>query len=371
MNDMIWHCIFVKILIIRLLYEEYLQGAFMEKKDTPKHTNYKQMQRLAIIHEMIKSDKYPSREELIRTVVARLRCDVLSPRTIQRDLDVLRYSFHAPMEYNRSKDGYYYTEPGFEIGFQDSITEKQAFYLSICKRLMEGLKGTPVVAKINDVINFLSGYSVGDNSFASRIGTLPKPYTASIPQENWDAVMNALKFNRIIEFDYTGRYKKEKTHRRIWPYQFMLNDGTPMLFAYDELAASGKGGERLFVLNRMENIKDTGKTFKLPENYDFASRCRGGRFGMFISDYCEEYEIELYHDARYLVRECVWADDQVLIENDEKDCTTIKFTSAQYLKVLEWVLARGDCAIPRKPERLVNLWKYSITNMKWNMEHNL
>ena len=348
-----------------------------KKRLNRQKVDYKIMQRLSIIHEMIKDEKYPSRQDLVEACKEMFELNrtsdmylSMSIRTVQRDIYILKKGFGAKIAYSRRLGGYYYENPDFELVFHNKITPEQAFYLSICKRLLEGLKGTPIAKKINNIIDFLSGYD-GDNSFASRIGTLPKPYTASIPQENWDAVMDALKFNRIIEFDYTGRYKKEKTHRRIWPYQFMLNDGTPMLFAYDELAAGGKGGERLFVLNRMENIKDTGKTFKLPENYDFASRCRGGRFGMFISDYCEEYEIDLYHDARYLVRECVWADDQVLIENDEKDCTTIKFTSAQYLKILEWVLARGDCAIPRKPERLVNLWKYSITNMKWNMEHRL
>jgi len=330
--------------------------------------SHKMTVRLIFIHNLIKSGSYPDNKKLVDEYNTCTRRDT-SLSAINRDIKALKYEYNAPLKYDRHRKGYHYTEP-FELPV-NKINAEQAFYLSLCKRLLSGLAGTPVINRINEVIDYIASTGGSDKSFASRIGTLPKPYTASIPQENWDAVMDALKFNRIIEFDYTGRYKKEKTHRRIWPYQFMLNDGTPMLFAYDELAASGKGGERLFVLNRMENIKDTGETFKLPENYDFASRCRGGRFGMFISDYCEEYEIDLYHDARYLVRECVWADDQVLIENDEKDCTTIKFTSAQYLKVLEWVLARGDCAIPLRPERLVNLWKYSITNMKWNMEHNL
>ena len=342
-----------------------------KKAKAAQRIDHKQMQRIALIHEMIKAEKYPSREDLINAFKNELRLDNVSIRTCQRDIDVLRDGFGAAILYSRRLNGYYYANPDFELVFRNKTTPEQAFYLSICKSLLDGLKGTPVAKKISGVIDFLSGNEGNNCKFADRIGTLPKPYSADVPQEKWDIIMDALKFNKIIEFDYTGRYDGKTKHRRTRPYQFLLNDGTPMLFCYDELAAGGKGGERLFALSRMKDIKDTGRTFTLPENYDFASRCRGGRFGMFISDSYEEYEIDLYFDARYLVRECIWADDQVLIENDEKDCTTIKFTSAQYLKVLEWVLARGDCAIPRKPERLVNLWKYSITNMKWIMDNRL
>ena len=330
--------------------------------------SHKMTARLIFIHNMIKSGTFPDKQKLLREYSDYSRREV-SLSAISRDIRALKYEYNAQLEYNKEKKGYYYLEP-FELPI-NKINAEQTFYLSLCKSLLAGLKGTPVINKIHEVIDFISSTGGNGCQFADRIGTLPKPYSADVPQEKWDIIMDSLKFNKIIEFDYTGRYDGKTKHRRTRPYQFLLNDGTPMLFCYDELAAGGKGGERLFALSRMKDIKDTGRTFTLPENYDFASRCRGGRFGMFISDSYEEYEIDLYFDARYLVRECIWADDQVLIENDEKNCTKIKFTSAQYLKVLEWVLARADCAIPRKPQRLVDLWKHSITNMKWNMDNRL
>ena len=58
-------------------------------------------------------------------------------------------------------------------------------------------------------------------------------------------------------------------------------DGMYYVFGFDENANKGKGGERLFNLSRMKNIENINKTFNLPENFEFTSRCGGGRFGAF------------------------------------------------------------------------------------------
>jgi hypothetical protein len=42
------------------------------------------------------------------------------------------------------------------------------------------------------------------------------------------------------------------------------------------------------------------------------------------------------------------------------------FTSAQYHKVLEWVLSHGCYALPVEPEKLVEEWKWHGAEM-WKM----
>jgi len=54
----------------------------------------------------------------------------------------------------------------------------------------------------------------------------------------------------IIEFDYNGRWNAETTHRRIAPYQILMDDGMCFLFGYD----LNKDAERMFYLNRMKNL---------------------------------------------------------------------------------------------------------------------
>lgn len=82
------------------------------------------------------------------------------------------------------------------------------------------------------------------------------------------------------------------------PHQILLQDGLYFVFGYEENADNGKGGERLFNLSRMKNIENTKKTFELPKDFEFATRCGGGRFSAFKELNKVQYEIDFYDDAR-------------------------------------------------------------------------
>ena len=357
-NAAIWYSAFCKMIYMAKNIQE----------EIPKKIDYRMMQRLSVFHGIVKKGNYPSREAIIKACVDALNEDSISVSTFNRDKDALKYAFGAPLEYSRLHNGYYYSAPDFELNFGNKINAEQAFYLSICKSLLSGLKGTPIAEKISEVIDYISGEYAGNASFASRIGAIPKPYAVNVPQQAWDMIMEAMQLNEIIEFDYINRKESKPALRRIRPYQILPNDGIPMVFCYDELTDGGKGGERLFALNRIRNIRKTGKNFVLPENYDFASRCHGGKFGLYIGDKARQYEIDIYGEDRQYVREHIWADDQSLVEDDDRDCTTIRFTSVQTMKILAWVLAQGEYAIPRKPPCLVEIWKQEIARMKENAE---
>ena len=149
----------------------------------------------------------------------------------------------------------------------------------------------------------------------------------------------------------------------VHPYQVLLQDGMYYVFGFDENANKGKGGERLFNLSRMKNIENINKTFNLPENFEFTSRCGGGRFGAFKEAKKEKFEIDFYDDARQFVKDCIWADDQEIIDSEEENMTTIKFTSSQSDKVFEWVLSQGVRAHPVSPESFVARWKNEIQKL--------
>ena len=69
------------------------------------------------------------------------------------------------------------------------------------------------------------------------------------------------------------------------------------------------------------------------------------------------------YSARQVVKDCIWADDQILYDDEERDCTTIEFNSTQFLKIEEWILSQGCFAKPLEPEWLVNDWNGHILGM--------
>ena len=91
------------------------------------------------------------------------------------------------------------------------------------------------------------------------------------------------------------------THRRVHPYQILLDDGHCFLFCYDET----KEEERLFALNRIKKLVVTDNSFELPEDFEFSSRCGGGKFGSFIGEGQVSFVVDFYGDAREYVKECI------------------------------------------------------------------
>ncbi len=312
------------------------------------------LERLSKIHAKIKSGCYPNSQQLAFD-------NEVSVPTISRDIEFLRDRFGAPISYDAAQRGYFYEED-FDMPL-NMISSKDVMFLSLVKQLMTQYEGSPVYNEISNIIDFLTdSQGIGKSDFLKRVAAPPLPKVV-VNEEAWNKVIQSLKENTLLKFDYNGRWRTETTHRMVRPYQVLLQDGMYYVFGYDENADGGKGGERLFNLSRMKNIENTKQSFELPEDFEFATRCGGGRFGAFKEAKKEQYEIDFYDDARQFVKDCIWADDQEFIDSDEENMTTIKFSSSQSAKVLEWVLSQGVRARPIAPEDFVERWKNEIRSL--------
>ena len=120
---------------------------------------------------------------------------------------------------------------------------------------------------------------------------------------------------------------------------------------------------RIFNLNRIRNLKLTEERFDLPDDFDFSSRCGGGKFGAVISEDYMDFTIDFYGEARGLVKDRVWADDQRITDYDDEEKTRIQFSTTQFIKVMEWVLSQGENAVPVEPEWFVDKWKERVKSM--------
>lgn len=87
-------------------------------KDTPKKKRPANimLERLVIIHNEIKKGSYPSTNKLRNKCRKELNCEKLSTATLSRDIAFLRDRFRAPIEYESSIKGYYYSTE-FELKF--------------------------------------------------------------------------------------------------------------------------------------------------------------------------------------------------------------------------------------------------------------
>ena len=84
-----------------------------DSKEAGKRMTYPMLERLGFIHSLIASGTYPNCNTIQAQCLKRLReqASTLSISTILRDIERLTDTFRAPIEYDKSRKGYYYTEP--------------------------------------------------------------------------------------------------------------------------------------------------------------------------------------------------------------------------------------------------------------------
>ncbi len=318
-------------------------------KSNRKTTTRPMLERITKIHQRILAGCYPNTERLEKELQ-------VSNVTVRRDIEYMRDRMNAPIEYDRTRHGFFYRE-AFQMA-QYSLSPRDLQVLGEAKALLAHFAGTPVYEEACSVIDLLSAQVLNPavSALAGRIAVPPRAKPI-LDEKIWDVICAGLETNCIIEFDYTGIYDDKPKRRTVRPYQLLIDGGECSLFGWSE----ERNGERLFSLHRIQNAVLTERTFELPDDIDFVSRCGGGKFGMFCGSKSERYKIELYDEARVWVKDCVWADDQRISEDG--DATVLEFTSTQHGKIESWVLSCGANARPLAPPRLVSRWKEHIENM--------
>ena len=303
------------------------------------------LERLVHIHNKIVNKTYPNTKELSKFL------EVSIP-TVSRDIEFLRDRFNAPIAYDRAINGYYYTEK-FTLPL-NSLSSADMEVLVSAKVLLAHFSDTPLHKKLCDIIDFLMP-DQKDSSMMNRIAIKPARQ-AFYDKEIWNTIYKAMKTNSVLYITYKGLWQEE-TKRRVRPYQLLMDDGAVYLLGFCEL----RGEERIFSLCRMKEVIITDDTFTLPSDYDYSTRCDGGKFGFYFTNNKKHFKIRFFGVGKQAVKEQLWADDQKF--TDGKNYVDLIFTSNQEKKILHWVLSQGYNVLPLEPESLVKEWKTSIKKM--------
>lgn len=314
-----------------------------------------QFERLKEIHLQIAEKRYPNTRKLAEYFE-------VSEITITRDIANLKNFYNAPIAHDASKRGYYYTED-YEFPLLKVISNNQINVLANAKTMLSFFEGTPLYKDAENLLETISQSSYKtEKPLLDRIAVAPNP-DVKIDKVLWDKIIRALENNLILKFDYKGEWKPNVESRVVHPYQLLLQGKSVLLWGY----AEERKACRMFNLTRMRCVAVTNRPFNLPEDYSFEKHLDGGKFGAFVQGEAEEYKIEFNSYAREFVKSCIWADNQIIEDDEDRNVTTITFRSNQFNSILEWILSKGAYAKPLAPEKLVNEWKSHIKLMMKNL----
>jgi len=320
-----------------------------EKKSARASVPKSALARLYFIDEEIASGKRPSTTYLAKN------WGNASISTIGRDIRFMKETLNAPIKYDAMSRGFYYSKPKYRIPMGFSGAD-ELLALGMAKSILAMYKDTPIYNAAYNLLNsIIAPLAAESNSdwYENRIVVPILPSSPVIP-DVWNAIITALRENRILTFKYKGEKDEIYKDRRIWPYQLLFDSGLWYLYGY----AEERNGPRVFSLYRMKNVVLAKSTFRLPKNFDYRAIFGGSHFGIFAGLKKYQFKIAFYGHSADWVKERKWADDQKITETENE--VIITFTSTQFEKVVEWMFSRGSTARPLAPEPLVTTWQQNI-----------
>ncbi|HVV72968.1 MAG TPA: WYL domain-containing protein [Verrucomicrobiae bacterium] len=300
------------------------------------------LERMLRIHQAIQSGTFPNATGL----AAELE---VSPKSIYRDLEFMRDRLDLPLEFDRRRLGYYYTE---EVSAFPTvqITEGELFALIVAEKALQQYRGTsfekPLLSAIQKMEQSLPDTISLDLADVQRTISFRTSIEPILDLKTFDALAKATAQRRQVELTYRKPGQPEPELRLVDPYHLANINGEWFLFAYDHL----RKDIRTFVPARVRRVRLTGKSFVRSPKFSLERRLRDS-FGVHSGQGEFKVVIRFTKEVADYVREKKWHESQQL--RDVKGGgveLTLKLSSLT--EVERWVLSWGGNAIVLQPKEL-------------------
>ena len=317
-----------------------------------KKENHTKPLRLFKIEQAIQDMSYPSVEKLMSKLE-------VSRRTILRDIDELKIYYNAPIEYDRMKKGYYYSDNTYFVKNM-MIAESEVLAVTGILPLMERYNNTPLQKTIEKVYDTLSAMLPNQvevqSSFANDVEFISDPIPV-IAEEVFNDVFKATKLHKIMKFDYRSISATEYKPHELHPYKIYNQKGDWYILGYSpkhEKFAT-------FTLARMKNIV-LGDDFELDPDYTNKVHI-DPNFGIWNND-TPPKKIELLFDKSIntYILERTWHKNQECRQNEDGS-VYLCFESNQMQETLFWALRFGAAVTVLNPPELKEMYSAEVRKM--------
>ncbi len=312
--------------------------------------------RLLQLEKAIQNMNYPSVEKLMDTLE-------VSRRTILRDLDELKLYYNAPIEYDRAKKGYYYTDETFFVQ-NVLVSESEVVAMAGILPLLEHYDNTPLkgtIKKVYDTIaQMLPNQVEVQTSLMNEVHFISDP-VAPVDADVFTKIFEAIRSHKTVSFKYRSLTKTQHTPHTLDPYKIYCHKGDWYALGY----CHNHNEFRTYNLCRMkklnlEDVFEPDPDYKKKVNID-------PYFGIWNNDKPMQ-KIELLFDKAIntYITERIWHKKQKCSQNPDGS-VNLTFESNQLQEILYWVLGFGSSVKVINPPELKDMYKNEIKKMQKNL----
>ncbi|HEY3762775.1 MAG TPA: WYL domain-containing protein [Verrucomicrobiae bacterium] len=317
-------------------------------KDSSLHSR-PPLERMLRIHQAIQNGSFPNASKLAAEIE-------VATKTIHRDIEFMRDRLNLPIEFNASRNGYFYT--GEVSAFPTmQITEGELFALVVAEKALQQYRGTSfekpllsAIRKMEQALPDTISLNLADIEQTISFRTSAEPI---LDLKIFDELSRAVARRRQIELSYRKPGAKNPEARIVDPYHLANVNGEWFLFAFDH----ARKDFRKFAPARILGIKQTGKIFERSKRFSMEKELRDS-FGVHSGE--GQYEVVLRFTPRAAdyIREKKWHESQELRELKGGE-VEMKLKLSGLIEIERWILSWGGDAIVIKPKELAEAIKES------------
>ncbi|HEV2454452.1 MAG TPA: WYL domain-containing protein [Verrucomicrobiae bacterium] len=294
------------------------------------------------IHQALQAGNYPNASVLAQEIE-------VAAKTIHRDLEFMRDRMNLPIEFDSSRNGYFYH--GEVSAFPAmQITEGELFALVVAEKALQQYRGTsferPLLSAIRKMEQSLPdtiSFSLADVGQAISFRTSVEPI---LDLKIFEALARAVAGQSQLELEYRKPGAAKGEARIVDPYHLANVNGEWFLFAFDH----ARKDIRKFVPGRMQSIKPTGKTFERSGKFSLEKQLRDS-FGVHSGQGQYDVVIRFNPRAADYIREKKWHESQQLREL-KNGGVELRLRLSGLVEIERWILSWGGDAKVIKPREL-------------------
>ena len=306
-----------------------------------------QLLRLLFIDRKIREGMRSGRLANCRSLAAEYE---VSAKSILRDIDYLRNQRDAPIAYDSTSRGYYYTEENYALP-AISLNESDLFAICIAEKALRQHEDTPIYRTLQKVFRKIEDslpekVSIHPAWVEDKLTVIPERQTRLAP-EIWEAVSAGVSKGRTLAISYRKPGGRQSTERRVDPYHLARYQREWYLIGH----CHKRGAIATFAMSRIETVLLLEAAFSVPDDFDHA-RYAGANFGIFSGEREILVKVRFAREHAPYVLEREWHPQQTVVQR-KNGSVVLEFPALHLYEVKRWVLSWGSGAKALAPRELV------------------